>query len=104
MSYLSDPQHYVLRYGDLVANTEAVMRRICDFIQVDYNDAMLSNYTKTSTHYNEPWHQKVGSKITNYNNSKFYEVFTPGQQALVTNIVNAVDLSRISMTNQEAHP
>lgn len=96
MSYLSDPQHCVLRYGDLVANTEAVMHRICEFIQIDYNDSMLNNYTKTTTHYNEPWHEKVGNKITNYNNSKFYEVFTPAQQALVSSIVNEVDLSRIS--------
>lgn len=41
-------QNYLeLRYENLIANTEAELRRVCDFIRLDFDTAMLDYHTRS---------------------------------------------------------
>ena len=40
-------EHYVeVRYEDLIADTEGVLRRVCEHVELDYDPAMLSYYER----------------------------------------------------------
>ena len=41
------PDYIEVRYEDLILNTRETLNRICTFIELDYDDAMLSYYTRT---------------------------------------------------------
>lgn len=44
------PQDWIeVRYRDLIANTQSQLRRICEFLGVEYSEKML-NYARTSTY------------------------------------------------------
>jgi hypothetical protein len=47
--FLTRDQWIEIRYEDLVANSEAQLRRICDFIGVDFSERMY-DYTETSSY------------------------------------------------------
>jgi len=44
---LGRPDYVEVRYEDLILNTRETLNRICAFIELDYDDAMLSYYTRT---------------------------------------------------------
>lgn len=47
-------EHYIeIRYEDLVADPEPVLRRICDLIELDYDPAMLSYHERSSERLSE---------------------------------------------------
>ena len=41
------PDYIEVRYEDLILKTRETLNRICTFIELDYDDAMLSYYTRT---------------------------------------------------------
>lgn len=42
---------YTLKYEDLITNTENIMREICNFINVDFNDSILQYHKKINEHF-----------------------------------------------------
>jgi hypothetical protein len=46
--------YYVLRYEDLVSATERELRRLCEFVGVEFEDSMLSYYVSNRRNQDEP--------------------------------------------------
>jgi hypothetical protein len=47
-------RHYIeLRYEDLILDTEPVLRRVCEFIKLDYDPAMLDYHERSSARLKE---------------------------------------------------
>jgi Sulfotransferase family len=51
-------RHYVeVRYEDLIADTEATLRRVCEFVELDFDPAMLSYHERASERLAEMAHE-----------------------------------------------
>jgi sulfotransferase family protein len=45
----ADVEHYIeVRYEDLIGDTEGVLRRICEYVELDYDPAMLRYHERAS--------------------------------------------------------
>ncbi len=63
--YLDKHNHILVRYEGILENPQMVLSEICQFIQVDFDEAMLSNYKETSKKLSleAPWHQGIDRDI-----------------------------------------
>lgn len=82
-SYLDKPDHSLVQYEDLVANTESVLQEVCRFLTVPFDPVMMQDYGKAAKQVirqDEAWKQSVSDPIKSANGKKFYQLFTPEQQ------------------------
>lgn len=88
---LDKENHLFVRYEKLVTDTAGTLKRICNFVQLDYDMDMLEKYSDVSGVYNSPWFDSLHAPIKNQDNTKFFEIFTPAQQQHILEIVNRFD-------------
>lgn len=84
--YLSGSRHTLVHYEDLVADAETTLRRLCPFIEVEFEAGMLQGYAQTSTRLTreqEKWKSNVADKIHNANGVKFRTLFTEEQRSYI---------------------
>jgi len=53
----------VVRYEDLVTSPEAILRMLCDFIEVDFAPAMMQYYQRADKRLEEIGHLKLGAEM-----------------------------------------
>jgi hypothetical protein len=98
--------HIAIKYEDLVDDTEKILRLICKFIGVEYNQAMLKKYGEKANELllkKENWKQNVKETIENNNGKKFYHVFDNEERKYVRNILeNSASLDFYN-NSQKAH-
>lgn len=93
--YMDRPNHTLIYYEQLVASPTDEIKRLCEFIGVEFDTHMLKNYRQTSGHLvrsRETWKASTQNKIKNTNSEKFLSVFTPEQQHYVRQRVGEVEL------------
>ena len=76
--YLNQPNHFFVRYENLIENPQTSVSSICDFLNIDFQEEMLLNYpiiAKKVTLSNEPWKTNATKKI--HSSSRFNELFAP---------------------------
>ena len=86
MAQASKTNHMVVSYGALVQDPAGVLGRVCDFLRVPYQEAMLVDYVSAAQQVvlkRSPWKSGVFGPIRNANNTKFYQLFTPQQQLYI---------------------
>ncbi|MEM7062418.1 MAG: sulfotransferase [Cyanobacteria bacterium P01_B01_bin.77] len=92
--YLNQPNHKVVRYETLVDSTEAELQRLCQFLGISFEAAMLTRYQRTSqglVRRRENWKGLNQAAIQTTGGKKFHTLLAPAQQAHV--------LERIAKTN-----
>ena len=84
-NYMHEKDNFVLKYEDLVGDTEGVMTKVGDFLNLDYSHANFEKregvYSK-SVKRSEPWKTNVTSGINN-RNSKFDKIFTDKEKKYI---------------------
>lgn len=96
--YLHQPNQLLVRYEKLVVDPESVMREICKFLEVEFNEAMLKKYAEASQQVvekEELWKVSVKKPIQNANGKKFYELFDEQQREHIINRVSVVNLDEL---------
>jgi hypothetical protein len=88
-------RHYLeIRYEDLIENTEAVLRRVCDFLELPWDPAMLSYHTRAEERMAEmarPFHDAQGTLLA-----------TPEQRMMpFANLKRPPDAARIGRWRRE---
>jgi Sulfotransferase family len=82
--YVGKPNHVVVSYQHLVKDTEGVLRRLCDFIGVPFEERMVSEHASSAKQLVEErareWKQAVFGAIKDATGTKFNTVFTADQQ------------------------
>jgi hypothetical protein len=98
LGYLEDPDHTLVRYERLVQEPEAVLHRLCRFMGVTYDQAMLTVYRRESEKLisaNEPWKDTVKKDISTAASGKFFEVFNAQQRRYILERLSVIDLEGI---------
>lgn len=100
LSCVGKSNHCIVGYTDLVEDTEATIRHICDFLQVPFEPSMLNNYTNTAERVVEPfekWKTNVREPIKNRNGEKFQKLFSPELQQQILERLSVVDFSPLKV-------
>lgn len=90
------PGHAVVRYESLVAAPQPQLQRLCSFIGVEFESAMLDRYRDTSSQLirqGEAWKQLNRQAIRTTSHTKFKTVLTLAQQQRVLDRIKDADLS-----------
>lgn len=99
LRYQDTPNHYFVRYEDLVADPGRTLESLCQQIGIAYEPAMLSGYSQTAQQVSlrsEPWKQNVHQPIQNQNSTKFTQLFDAEQQAYIQSQVAQIDLTALT--------
>jgi hypothetical protein len=84
---------FMLSYEDLTTDTEASARRLCDFLETDYTDAMLEFHraeeAKRAADASTLW-SNVTQPVMKHNSQKFLREATPEQITAFENVAGHV--------------
>jgi len=87
-NYIGHPNHYVVRYEDLSTNTEDELIKIFEWMNLKYEENILTKYFETASKVitdKEAW---KGNNLLNHisrSNSKFKSVFSQEDQSFIIN-------------------
>lgn len=96
--YFSQPNHTLVKYEQLVENPQVVLMKLCEFLEVSFDEVMLQEYgtaSKGLIRKDESWKTSVGMPIRSANNHKFYQVFDEKQRQHILNEISMVDIEAI---------
>lgn len=86
MSYRDEKNHMIVRYENLIEDTEGVMRNVFSFIGVEFEEEILLGYAASASNVilpSEKWKSNVGDLIQGQGSEKFRKVFTDREQEYI---------------------
>lgn len=84
--HLHKENHTLARYEQVVDDPASVLKPLCAFIGVAFEEGMLQGYRDAAGRValkNEVWKSAVGGAIQNANATKFYELFDEAQRRYI---------------------
>ncbi len=81
-SWCRPDQYLEVRYEDLVASPVSELRRVCEFLGIDYADEMLAHESGAAL-IDKGYHERVAQPVDDKAVSKWRQVLTPEELALV---------------------
>jgi hypothetical protein len=93
--YIIKPNHILVRYETLVAETQQILQKLCDFFNISFNQKMLHNYQQASKKIrldNEIWKESVAEKIICDRDRKFDLILNQEQKQYVTKQISQISL------------
>jgi sulfotransferase family protein len=99
-AHLGKDNHAVIRYEQLVADPRAALVSVCSFIEVPFEERMLTGYGEVSRRVilgREPWKARVSEEITDCNGTKFHELFDERQRRYVLERIAGVEFSDLDI-------
>lgn len=95
--YVENPNHMMVRYEKLVANPPEILKKLCKFMGIEFNETMLTEYNNAAQKLVlEAAGRTVKPAIQNCNSKKFYEVFDEQQQQYVLERLSQVNLDGLN--------
>ncbi len=91
--YVNNSNHILVKYEELIDNKSAVLTDICNFIEIEYDSAMLINYKAkaASLSLNLPWHQGIARDIQSTKIHKYHQIFNRNQIQSILVAINWVN-------------
>ncbi|MCT7990849.1 sulfotransferase family protein [Laspinema olomoucense] len=92
--YLPYPNHTGVRYEKLVENPKSVLLDLCEFLDISFDENMLTQYGKMAkgvVRADESWKASVSDPIHNANGKKFYQLFNDDQRQYILERVSPVE-------------
>ncbi|MBE9126711.1 MULTISPECIES: sulfotransferase family protein [unclassified Coleofasciculus] len=91
--YIYKPNHILVRYENLVENPRSVLKELCEFIGVEFNEKMLRDYGVIGTQLSlEHEGRVISQSIQNANSKKFYQLFDEAQRQYILGQLSVVNL------------
>ncbi len=77
-------RYYELRYEDLIADPEGSIRKICEFVEEEFDPSMLQYHKEASRFIkDEPWKERTSTAIDSRAKERWRRELSPGQVALI---------------------
>ncbi|MEC4986622.1 MAG: sulfotransferase [Oscillatoria sp. PMC 1068.18] len=90
--------HFLVKYEQLVADPHAVLKPLCEFIGVQFEEKMLTDYRQAATKVisdRETWKAGASQKIQNANATKFYQLFNEEQREYILSKISSVEIDNL---------
>ncbi|MEB3885637.1 sulfotransferase [Lyngbya sp. CCY1209] len=96
--YQNQPNHLIVRYENLVSQAETVLRKICNFLNVEFDVNMIENYAEMAHYVSlDREGRSVNCDGINYRPSnKFFKIFNEEQQAYIMDKLSVVNLEELN--------
>jgi hypothetical protein len=94
----------ILTYEELLKYPKPVLKKVCSFINIDFDESMMYKHTKAFQSIvlsNEAWKSNNKEKILSSNSKKFYEVFDKSQQEYILEKIRDVNINQFSIVEDE---
>jgi hypothetical protein len=91
--YVDLPRHFLVRYEDLVSDTESTLRRLCRFLDIEFEGEMVGGYGSAAERLireAEPWKKNVAGPVVNANGTKFHSLFDATQKRHILRRLNGI--------------
>lgn len=98
-SHMHKPDHLIVKYEQLVEEPQLVLTEICQFLDVEFDEAMLKNHATSAKNLirkREVWKDSVSKKIHKANSQKFHKFFDESQRQYVLQKLAAINLENLS--------
>jgi hypothetical protein len=95
LSYQDRPDHLLVRYEALMAKPQSALERICSFIDLTFDQAMLESYSQEAKSIilkQETWKLGVSEDILRGSSQKFDRLFTEEQKQHIRDRVSRIDI------------
>lgn len=91
------PNHYLVQYEALVANPRPILENLCQFIGVEFHQAMLQDYRAMGEQLSLVHEGRAVRQdgIQNATSQKFYQVFDPAQRQYIREQLATVNLAEL---------
>jgi len=102
--YVTAPNHIVVRYEDLVQDPKTTMKKICDFIGVEFTPMMIEQHTRAGEKIileGQEWVKSAKEPIRKVKESKFGTVFNKWEQAWILDHLEPLGAAKKSISK---HP
>lgn len=100
--FLGRRNHAFVKYESIIENTRYALEQLCNFINITFQDNMLSEYHKVSKKVvldTEPWKNSTAKTIENTKNRKFGTIFTEEEKQRIIKQISKIDINRIFKKN-----
>ncbi|MEM1168443.1 MAG: sulfotransferase [Cyanobacteria bacterium P01_H01_bin.35] len=100
--HLHKPNHVMVRYEDLVENSQNQLVKLCNFMDVEFEENMLQSYHETAssvTLQREYWKENVYRKIEKPSSPKFERLFDESQRQYILERVTPMNLKSNEINN-----
>lgn len=100
-SHLNKPNHFLVRYEQLVESPQVVLEQICHFLEIEFESQMLEDYQAVAKQVSlntEHWKTPVSQTIQNTNSQKFYKVFDESQREYIEQQLEDFSLKETAYT------
>jgi peptidoglycan/xylan/chitin deacetylase (PgdA/CDA1 family) len=91
--YVDNPHHILVNYEELLDDKIKILRKLCKFIGIEYDGAMLDNYKQQAANLslNLPWHQGIDRDIKITNSHKYHQFLKKDEIAYILNKIKVVN-------------
>jgi hypothetical protein len=86
LSYVDVPNHFLVRYEELVDRPEAILRALCGFIGIGFHSDMLEDHARAAHSVilrEETWKLRAAAPVSRTPSNKFDSLFDEGQRAYI---------------------
>ncbi|NES04756.1 MAG: sulfotransferase [Okeania sp. SIO2F4] len=100
--HLDKPNHVMVKYEDLVEDTQNQLVKLCNFMDVEFEENMLSTYGETASNVSlqrEHWKKDVSRKIEKASSTKFERLFDESQREYILEKVTPMNLKSKEINN-----
>jgi hypothetical protein len=97
--HLGRPAHTMVRYEALVRDPAAVLVRLCDFMGLSYDPAMLDRQADAARQVvlaGEPWKAAAGEAVREAGERKFETLFNEEERRYIEAHLSGVDLEEVA--------
>jgi hypothetical protein len=97
LAHVGKPNHLLVRYEDLVRDSRSALERVCGFLGVAFDDAMLDPGTTAAALVRpvERWKERAGDAAQPAERSKFQRLFDADERARILEMLAEPDLSLV---------
>jgi len=87
LKYINRNNHFIVKYEHLTENPRKMVVKLCEFLEIPYEEEMITNYSLSASKYiyNEPWKESVKEPIRLLHGHKFNTIFSPQEQQYILN-------------------
>ncbi|NJK39988.1 MAG: sulfotransferase [Oscillatoriales cyanobacterium RM2_1_1] len=94
--YLPASNHIGVRYEQLLQEPEVVLKKLCEFIGIEFSQQMILNYRSEAEKLSlDNAGRQVSQSFASRNSQKFYQVFNPIEQQYILDQIAQVNLDKL---------
>ncbi len=97
MKHSHKSNHFLVNYDQLVADTPGIIKKICDFLNIEFDERMIEDYGKAAKYLSlEKGGRTVSQEIKKSGSDKFNKIFDESQKQYILDNISGFNLEKLT--------